>query len=291
MSSIVRPAHTIRGVFDRIVVLPGTGPLPAETPVLRADDPGAANGDGVFETLHVRAGRPWLLGEHLDRMARSAALLELALPPRRVLAELAADACAAGPGSGEAALRLVCTRGPQGAGAVVYATLSPVPAGVVRERSDGVRVLTASLGVTATGRAGLPWLPSGAKSLSYATNLAARRWAVAHGADDLLWTSTDGYALEASTANLVWLTGGTLCTVPAAPTGILAGVTADHALARCAALGWDADRRMVTPAALATADAVWLTSSLRGPAPVRTLDGHPLPGTAHHDRLRDLLGY
>ena len=278
-------------MFDRIVVMPGAGVLPVDAPVLRADDRGVTTGDGIFETLHVRAGRPWLLGEHLDRMVRSAALLDLALPPRQTLAGLAAEACAAGPRTGEAALRLVCTRGPEGAGVTLYATLAPVPPGALRERHDGVHVLTASLGVTATGRTELPWLPAGAKSLSYAPNLAARRWAAANGADDLLWTSTDGYALEAPTANLLWLTGGTLCTVPAARTGILAGVTAGHALARAGALGWNAEERMVTPAELTTAEGVWLTSSLRGPAPVRSLDGHPLPDTAPTARLRDLLGY
>ena len=68
-------------------------------------------GDGVFETMHVRAGQPWLLDEHLARMVRSAARLELDLPDRDALAGLAADAW---PGEVEAALRMVCTRGPEG---------------------------------------------------------------------------------------------------------------------------------------------------------------------------------
>jgi 4-amino-4-deoxychorismate lyase len=279
-------------VPDRIVVLPDRGVLPADTAVLRADDRGVLNGDGVFETLHVRAGRPWLFAEHLDRMARSAALLDLALPPADALAALAAQACAAGPSGGEAALRLVCTRGPEGGCAVTYyATLSPVPPGAIRERRAGVRALTASLGVTATGRGDRPWLLAGAKSLSYAANLAARRWAVAQGADDVVWTSTDGYALEAPTANLVWLDGDTLCTVPPAATGILPGVTAAWLLARVGDLGWAAAERMVTPAGLNTTGGVWLTSSLRGLAEVRTLDGHPLPPSPHTAALHALLGH
>jgi 4-amino-4-deoxychorismate lyase len=287
-TSIVARADTLRHVWDRIVVVPGSGPLPADTAVLRADDRGALSGDGVFETLHVRDGVPWLLDEHLDRMARSAALLELPLPP---VAALATQACQAGPGTGEAALRIICTRGPEGGPPTVWATLSPVPPSVVRERRDGVTVTTASLGVTATARAALPWLPAGAKTLSYASHHAARRWAAAQGADDLLWTSTDGYALEAPTANVVWLAADTLCTVPAAQTGILRGVTAAWLLDRASALGMDAAERMVTPDELRRADGVWLTSSLRGLTEVRALDGVPLGPSAHTAALHEVLGH
>jgi 4-amino-4-deoxychorismate lyase len=275
-------------VPDRIVVHPSAGVLPADTAVLRADDRGVLNGDGVFETLHVRYGVPWLLDAHLDRMARSATLLDLDLPEREALADLALRAGAEAGADAESALRLVCTRGPEGGPVTYWATLSPVPPGAVRERRDGVRVRTASLGVTATGRTGLPWLLTGAKSLSYATNLAARRWAAANGADDVLWTSTDGYALEAATANLVWLTGDTLCTVPAADTGILPGITAEHLLAGS---GWRTAERMVTPQELTTTDGVWLTSSLRGLAEVRTLDGTELPPSPWTARLLGQLGH
>ena len=278
-------------MWDRIVVLRGVGAVPAETPVLRADDRGTLSGDGVFETLHVRDGVPWLLDPHLDRMARSAALLDLALPPVADLAELAAQACAAGPRSGEAALRLICTRGPEGSAATLYATLSPPAPALLRERRDGVSVLTASLAVSSTGRADLPWLLPGAKSLSYAGNHAARRWAAANGADDVLWTSTDGYVLEAPTANVVWLAGDTLCTVPAGPTGILAGVTAGWLLAQADRLGRRAEERMVTPAELTRADGVWLTSSVRGLAEIRRLDGEPLAPSEHTAALHGLLGH
>ena len=49
----------------------GRGVVPADTPILRADDLGALRGDGIFETMHVRRGHAWLLDEHLARMARS----------------------------------------------------------------------------------------------------------------------------------------------------------------------------------------------------------------------------
>jgi 4-amino-4-deoxychorismate lyase len=276
----------------RVLALLGVGVVPSDTPVLRADDLGVLRGDGVFETMHVRRGQPWLLGAHLDRMSRSAALLALPLPSRDELVELARQACAAWPAADEGALRLVCTRGPEGGGPVTaYATLGPVPPAAVAARHNGVAVATASLGVPAEVRPDAPWLLGGAKTLSYAVNMASLRWAAEQGVDDVLWVSVDGYALEAPTATLVWLTDGVLCTVPAATTGVLAGTTAAYLLEHAGDLGLRAAQRLVRPEKLRTTDGVWLASSVRGLTEVRSLDGIALGPSPETARMRKLLGY
>lgn len=270
----------------------GRGVVPADTPILRADDLGVLRGDGVFETMHVRDGRPWLVAEHLSRMAASAERMDLALPPREALVELLESACAAWPGEREGALRLVCTRGAEGGGPVTaFATLAPVGEAVLAARRAGVAVSTATLGVPVATRPGAPWLLGGVKSLSYAVNMASLRWAARQGVDDVLWVSADGYALEAPTASLVWLEGETLWTVPPAETGILAGITARWLLDHADRRGYKAGERLVRPAELTAADGAWLTSSVRGLAEIRALDGVPLPGSPHTAPLRDLLGF
>jgi 4-amino-4-deoxychorismate lyase len=277
-----------------ILAVLGVGLVPADTPVLRADDLGALRGDGVFETVHVRRGEPWLLDAHLARMARSAARLDLPLPPRAELEALAAQACGAwsATSTDEGALRLVCTRGPEGgSGPTVYATLGPIAPTHRRARRDGIAVRTLPLGVAAVGRAGSPGLLAGAKTLSYAVNMACLRWAASLGADDVLWVSTEGYALEGPTSTLVWLAGETLYTVPPDETGILAGTTAAHLLSRAGELGWTAAERMVRPAELADAGGVWLASSVRGVAELTRLDDQPLRPSPETSRLQKLLGY
>jgi 4-amino-4-deoxychorismate lyase len=277
----------------RIVAIPGKGVVSADTPILTADDLGVLRGDGIFETMHVRGGRPWLLDEHLARMARSAARLDLALPPRDELVDLAGQACAEWPAGVEGALRLVCTRGPESGGPVtLFATLAPVSPASIEARRTGIAAVTATLGFAAHARTPAPWLLGGVKSLSYAVNMASQRWAAERGADDVLWVSADGYALEAPTATLVWLTGSALCTVPAESTGILPGTTARWLLDHADRLGWTAEERMVTPAELGTVDGVWLVSSVRGVAAIRTLDSTALPDDpAATARIRALLGY
>ncbi len=277
--------------MKRVVALLGQGVVPVDTPILRADDLGVLRGDGVFETMHVRQGNPWLLDEHLERMVGSATRLDLELPPVSQLRELAAEACAAWDDPSEAVLRLVCTRGPEGGGSpTVYAMVTPVSDSTRRVRREGVRIGTLSLGFPAAARAAAPWLLGGVKSLSYAVNMACQRWATAHGLDDVLWVSAEGYALEAPTSTLVWLEGATLYTVPTT-TGILPGTTARYLFSRAEVLGWHTAERMVRPHELESARGVWLTSSVRGVVEVRQLDDIKLPESPYTERLQDLLGY
>lgn len=274
------------------MAVPGRGVVPAGEAVLRGDDRGVLHGDGLFETLHLRGGQPWLRDAHLARLRAGADVIGLALPPAEVLVDLL-DAVSAGwPTEVEGALRLVCTRGPEGGGpTTVYATLGEVPGAARRARRDGVTVATLPLGVAARARPELGWLPAGVKSTSYAVSTAARRWAERAGVDDVLWVSTDGYVLEAPTANVVWLTGTTLCTVPAEETGVLPGVTARWLLDHADELGLRTEEHLITPADLHEADAVWLTSSLRGLAEIRTLDGTPRPHSPLTTPLLTLLGF
>jgi 4-amino-4-deoxychorismate lyase len=290
-------------VTGRIVVIPGSTSI-------RPDDRGLLYGDGVFETIHLRPDGPWLLDAHLDRMAVSARLLDLPLPSRDTLAALAREAARTWSASAteppaetkpaaetrsaaeawprEGALRLIHTRGPLDGPPTLYATVSAVPDVTLRERRDGIRLITADLGVSARRP---PWSLSGAKSISYAENLAARRWAVAQGADDVLWFSIEGHALEAPTASLIWLAGDTLCTVAASETGVLPGTTATYLLSRADELGLRSAQAMITRDSLAAADGIWLASSLRGLAEAVTLDGQKRARSPWTGRLLDTLGF
>jgi 4-amino-4-deoxychorismate lyase len=49
-------------------------------PLLYADDLAAVRGDGIFETLLVRDGRPCLLEAHLARLTQSARMTDLPVP-------------------------------------------------------------------------------------------------------------------------------------------------------------------------------------------------------------------
>jgi 4-amino-4-deoxychorismate lyase len=251
----------------------GAERVPADRPVVTAFDQGLGRGDGVFESIAVaRGGTPWL-DAHLARLARSAELLGLADPGRAAWAGLVAAVLEGWPAEVEGALRLFLTRGlGEGLPPTALALLAPVPAEVLRQRAEGIAVLSLGLGVPAAFRASAPWLLGGAKTLSYAVNMAAQRHAHGLGADDVVLTSLEGQLLEAPTSTVVWAAAGALHTPPV-ETGILPGTTTARLFRRAEQDGWPTVVTAGTVADLHAADAVWLVSGIRGAAMVHTLDG------------------
>ena len=259
-------------------------------PVVTAFDQGLGRGDGVFESVAVvGAGAPHLPA-HLARLARSAALLELPDPGQPVWQALVGAVLADWPPSLEGVVRLLLTRGPGGgAPPTALALLAAVPAETLRQRAHGISVISLGLGVPAAFRATAPWLLGGAKTLSYAVNMAAQRHAAASGADDVVFTSLEGELLEGPTSTVAWAAGGTLHTPPL-ETGILPGTTVTRLFDRAAADGWPTARTRGTVADLHAADAVWLLSGVRGVATVHILDGTPRGDAGLSTRVHELLG-
>ncbi len=264
--------------------------VPADEPVVTAADQGLVRGDGVFESVAVLDGGTPHLAAHLARLARSAALLEIPHPGDDVWHALTGTVLAGWPAATEGVLRLFLTRGPgEGAPPTALALLAPVPAETVRQRATGISVVTLSLGIPADLRAHAPWLLGGAKTLSYAVNMAAYRHAHRLGADDVVLTSLEGELLEGPTSTVVWAAGGTLHTPPT-ETGILPGTTVARLFTRAEADGRPTARTRGTVDDLHAADAVWLLSGVRGAAPVHTLDGVRRADAGLTARVRELLG-
>ena len=261
----------------------------ADEPVLTAYDQGLVRGDGVFESVAVVGGATPHLSPHLARLHRSAALLELAHPGDDVWRALVDAVLADWPAETEGLIRLLLTRGP---GADVpptaLALVSPVPADTLRQRTEGVSVVSLSLGVPADLRAQAPWLLGGAKTLSYAVNMAAYRHAHTLGADDVVFTSLEGQLLEGPTSTVAWAAGGTLHTPPV-ETGILPGTTVARLFERAEQAGWPTARTRGTLDDLHAADAVWLLSGVRGAAAVHTLDGVRRTDAGLTARVQELL--
>jgi 4-amino-4-deoxychorismate lyase len=292
-TSVFRPCGRLTTVDDlrAVAVWRDGGPerVPADRPVVTAFDQGLGRGDGVFESVLVTGGAaPWL-DAHLERLARSAGLLELADPGPAAWHALVAAVVDRWPADVEGACRLFLTRGlGDGCPPTALALLAPIPADVLRQRAEGIAVVSLGLGVPAAFRSTAPWLLGGAKTLSYAVNMAALRHAHAIGADDVVLTSLEGQLLEGPTSTVVWAAGGTLHTPPV-ETGILTGTTMARLFHRAEQAGWPAAVTPGTVADLHAADAVWLVSGIRGAAKVHTLDGVPRGDAGLTVRLRELL--
>ena len=252
-------------------------------PLLFADDLAAVRGDGVFETLLVRDGRPCLLEAHLGRLTQSARMTDLPAPdlPRWRAAVAAGVARWIADGGGEGVLRLVYSRGREGGTLpTAFATIGELPARVAAARRQGVAALTLARGLPAEGAADMPWLLAGAKTLSYAVNMAALRHAARHGAGDVLFIGSDGYVLEGPRSTVVIATeldGAPALLTPPPWYPILRGTTQQALFEVARNKGYDCDYRALRPADLVAAQGVWLVSSITLAARVHTLDGKLLP--------------
>ena len=248
----------------------GHGHVDPGRPWLRADDEAVLRGRAAFETLRVYAGRPFRLGEHLERLARSADVLELHAPDAG-LEGLVADALA-GLGRVDAVLRLVWTPGAGDGVPTGFALVTPLPDGLDAMRAGGIALATLQLAIGTTARRASPWLLAGVKSTSYAVNMAAQHEARKRGADDALFLSLEGTALECPTSNVWFVEGGALHT-PALDLGILAGVTRDTLLAAAAEAGMDVEEGAYPRERVAAAAEAFTSSSVREVMPVVRMDG------------------
>lgn len=255
-------------------------------PAWRAADPrtaqlsvldlGATRGDGIFETISVGGGLPQAFEHHLTRFAKSAAMLELPAPDLDAWRGAILATIAELDPAPEAFVKTVMTRGIEGDGRPTGWAYGAVSGDFARERTAGMSVVMLDRGYRHDVERTSPWLLAGAKTLSYAINRAAVREAARRGAEDVIFVSSDGIVLEGPTSTVIFRRGTTLVT-PGTGLGILDGTTQANVFRFAHSLGMDTAFELATPDALRTADAAWLVSSVRLAAPVRELDGQPLP--------------
>jgi 4-amino-4-deoxychorismate lyase len=250
-------------------------PIDPAAPALSVGELSTQRGDGIFESIGVVDGHPQETRAHLERLAHSARICDLPAPHleqwRQAVARVAE---AAEPG--ESVIKLILSRGVEhGPAPTAWATLAPA-ADNTRVREAGIRVVTLDRGIDSGAPARAPWLLLGAKTLSYAVNMAAIREARRRGADDAIFLSSDGFVLEGPTSSVLVRFGDRFVT-PEPGAGILHGTTQVSLFEHLAGQGFATAYEKLPASALAEADAAWLVSSVRLAAPISAIDDRELP--------------
>ncbi|MEJ3655597.1 aminodeoxychorismate lyase [Actinomycetes bacterium KLBMP 9759] len=273
------------------LLVTASGVVERAEPLLRADDLGVLRGDGVFERLLIVDGEPDLFEEHLRRLERSAAMTGLRLPPTESWRKAVAIACQEVRDLENMSLRMIVTRGVDESGEepTWYLLVDQVGPEVLAKRSEGIAVVALDRGLDPGLTERAPWLLMGAKTLSYAVNMAAQRWAKEHGADDAIFVAPDGQVLEAPTSAVVIARGRTLLSPPPS-VGILPSITLGRLFRAASEAGWETRLEPFLLDDLHSADGVWLVSSIRLASRVHTLDGKALTCIAPHEEIAALSG-
>jgi branched-chain amino acid aminotransferase len=179
----------------------------AEATVGLKDD-GLYRGDGAFEVIRLYQGKPFALVDHLDRLERSSAAIELSFDRGALEREIEALLGQAGPVEGQ--MRLIVTRG----GRRIAAT-EPIP-----PHPETVSLQSVTYCPTV--------ILNGVKSISYAANMQATRIAKGQGADEAVLIRPDGTVLEPPTSSVFWVSPAGELRTPALADGVLESITRDR---------------------------------------------------------------
>jgi branched-chain amino acid aminotransferase len=241
----------VNGGFQELASVDGTIAPTAEAKVGLKDD-GLYRGDGVFEVIRLYGGKPFALGDHLDRLERSAEAIQL--PVDRAALEREIDALLAAAGAVEGQLRLIATRG----GRRIAAT-EPIPA-----HPETLSLLTVTYSPTV--------ILNGVKSLSYAANMQATRLAKGQGADEAVLVRPDGTVLEPPTSSIFWVSPEGELRTPALADGVLESITRDRMIKalHVETGSWHVDD-------LRAATEAFLASTTREIQAVSSVDGRVFP--------------
>jgi branched-subunit amino acid aminotransferase/4-amino-4-deoxychorismate lyase len=238
--------------------------LPAAQAKVSALSDAFQYGQGAFETIRCRDGRPLLFAAHHARLSTSCAALGLEAPPpadelaARVTRLLAAVRLPA------AAVKIIRFRDLARSAELITARTLPYSA---PDYLRGFRLMTFRQGER-DGRL------TGHKTLNYLENILARQTAKAAGADEALFVTPSGQVLEGAVSSLFIVKEGRAFTPPLSA-GILPGVARARVLALVGSER--AQEKPLTLDEVHAADECFITNALMQVMPVSSIDDHKFP--------------
>ncbi|MCI1858642.1 MAG: D-amino-acid transaminase [Sporolactobacillus sp.] len=233
------------------------------------EDRGYQFGDGIYEAVHVYAGKLFLLGPHMKRLKRSASELRLQLPYGiDRLTELLQQLVEANHVN-NGTVYFQITRGSAPRRHNFPEHSQPVVTGTAvstirnEDRTAGIRVCLAD---------DIRWLRCDIKTLNLLGNVLANQKAIEQGYEEAILHRGD-IVTEGSSSNVFIVKDGHLLTHPA-DHFILNGITRQFVIGLADQAGIPVDEQAFTTEELLGADEVFITSTGHEIAPVIEIDGH-----------------
>lgn len=246
------------------------------------DDRGYTLGDGLFETIPIYGGRPFMLDRHFNRIAGAAKRIELQLPldETKTRDSIALLAGRNSIGTGVARLTVSRGQGPRGYGIEGAHTPSwtltcrPYTPLSAEERDSGFTLSPVSVLIDSQSPL------RGLKTISAIESILILAQATRLKADEAVAFTKQGHIASGAAVNIFWVKQRKLYT-PSLSCGILAGVTREIILELAPQNGIQSQEGMYSPETLKQADEVFVTNSLITVVPVTTVIGlfkKPGPG-------------
>ena len=249
-----------------------------EQATISVHDLAILRGYSAFEALRTYDRRPFHLDEHLERLERSAALIDLELPCTHEQLTSIIHEIVARNAYRHAAVRMLVTGGESEDGVIAVGApklivmITPLGERDLERFARGINLMTTRL------QRDIPE----AKTSNYMSAIRVLKEAARHGVDDALFVNKLGHVQEATRSNFFLFRGDTLVTPrEEVLIGITRNVVLDLARGR-----FSIEERPILLAELAQADEAFLTSSSKEITPVVRIDeqvigsGKPGPRTS-----------
>src|SRR6185437_10458344 len=240
--------------------------VPYEAARVPVEDRGLQFADGVYEVVRYYDGRPFRMQQHLSRLVRSAAGIELPLPPIEEIRQ-AMDSLVERQRMQDAAVYLQITRGPAPRAHGLVPDPRPTVIAIARE-ARSVRPRPSLRAVTVSDDR---WARCYLKTTALLPNALARERARRLGADDGIFVR-DGFVMEATASNVFVVLNGRLATPPLT-NYILAGITREAVIELANGEGISVSEEPISAHMLYQADEVFVTGTNSELGPVVAIDG------------------
>ena len=238
-------------------------------------DRGFLYGDGIYETVLIRNGRPFLLGRHLARLRSSAGIVRVEVLWDDGKIEMEIDRVLEANGLSDAALRINMSRGVgdwrlsiDGASNPTFLlSLFPIPDYPSDTYTRGWEVVISREFVTMD-----PVIPALAKTTNRLSLILAKSEAEKRGGREAILLNMQGHLTGGPSSNVFFVKDRVVFT-PSLESGILEGVTRGVVMEILGREGVAVEESVYRPDDLKNADEAFLTFTTAGVVPIYSVDG------------------
>jgi D-alanine transaminase len=236
-------------------------------------DRGFLFGDAVYEVLRVYRGRPWLMEEHFQRLARSLDAIRIRGVDLNRLRQQVLDTIAAGPFV-EATVYIQITRGVAPRTHVFPADTRPLEFLFVQEFSDHYAPARQT-GAAVITLPDIRWDRCDIKSTNLLANILAAQTAKEAGCREALFYLPDGTLTEGTHTSFFGVLNGALLTAPTSP-AILPGITRGLILRLAQQTGIPVQEHVLKRDDLGRVSELFLTGTTSEILPIVRVDDQPV---------------
>jgi branched-chain amino acid aminotransferase len=254
--------------------------VPAGEARVSVFDHGFLYGDGCFETIIVRNGKPFRVKDHIERLFRTTHVLGISIPVTREALTSALLETVKRNQLKNAYTRITLSRGEGYASSdprltehptlVIFAyDLEGHPAERFGGKGPGLRCM-----IVSTRRTPPVCLDARIKSTNYLNMILARMEAIAAGVDEAIMLDINNFVAECPARNIFTVRNGELETP--CDHNVLNGITRDVVIEIAQKNSWPARKRDLTAYDLYNADEVLACSTGGGIKPIIEVDGRKI---------------